>query len=172
MTNVTAAADERAGGKRPPRATLSPHVERAHCGGSEDGMQFRKRTVLVVEDEESISAPLAEALEREGFDPHVAPTAREALAAAGRLDPDVVLLDLMLPDGSGLDVCRELRRTSNVPIIMVTARGDEMDRVVGLDVGADDYVVKPFSARAVIARIRAVLRRTVAAPTAAPAQAV
>ena len=123
-------------------------------------MRFRKRTVLVVEDEQSISAPLAEALEREGFAPTVARTAHDAVELARDVDPDVVLLDLMLPDGSGLDVCRELRRSSRVPIIMLTARGDEADRVVGLELGADDYVTKPFSAREVAARIRAVLRRT------------
>jgi two-component system, OmpR family, response regulator RegX3 len=123
-----------------------------------------KRTVLVVEDEESITTPLTAALEREGFDAAVAPTAAEALELAGRLEPDLVLLDLMLPDGSGLDVCRELRRTSDVPIIVVTARGDEADRVVGLELGADDYVVKPFSARELVARIRAVLRRYEARP--------
>ena len=82
----------------------------------------------------------------------------EALELARRA-PDLVLLDVMLPDGSGFDVCRELRRTSQVPIIMLTARGEEADRVVGLELGADDYVVKPFSAREVVARIRAVLRR-------------
>jgi DNA-binding response OmpR family regulator len=118
-----------------------------------------KRTVLVVEDEESITTPLAAALAREGFDTSVAATAAEALELAGSLKPDLVLLDLMLPDGSGLDVCRELRRTSTVPIIVVTARGDEADRVVGLELGADDYVVKPFSARELVARMRAVLRR-------------
>jgi two-component system, OmpR family, response regulator RegX3 len=116
--------------------------------------------VLVVEDEESITTPLVEALAREGFEAAVAPTAADALQLAGSLEPDLVLLDLMLPDGSGLDVCRELRRTSRVPIIVVTARGDEADRVVGLELGADDYVVKPFSARELVARIRAVLRRT------------
>jgi two-component system response regulator RegX3 len=119
-----------------------------------------KRTVLLVEDEESITTPLTAALAREGFDATVAPTAAEALELARSLEPDVVLLDLMLPDGSGLDVCRELRRTSRVPIIVVTARGDEADRVVGLELGADDYVVKPFSARELVARIRAVLRRS------------
>jgi len=119
-----------------------------------------KRTVLVVEDEESITTPLTAALAREGFDAAVAPTAAAALELARSLEPDLVLLDLMLPDGSGLDVCRELRRTSKVPIIVVTARGDEADRVVGLELGADDYVVKPFSARELVARIRAVLRRT------------
>jgi two-component system, OmpR family, response regulator RegX3 len=129
-----------------------------------------KRTVLLVEDEESITAPLSEALSREGFEPVIAGTAAEALELASSRSPDLVLLDLMLPDGSGLDVCRELRSRSAVPIIMVTARGEEMDRVVGLEVGADDYVVKPFSAREVIARIRAVLRRTAAPPATATAE--
>ena len=125
-----------------------------------------KRTVLLVEDEESITAPLSEALSREGFEPVIAGTAAEALELASSRSPDLVLLDLGLPDGSGLDVCRELRSRSTVPIIMVTARGEETDRIVGLEVGADDYVVKPFSARELVARIRAVLRRTAAAPTA------
>ena len=129
-------------------------------------MATNKRTVLLVEDEESITAPLAEALSREGFDPVVAGTAAEALELAESHSPHLVLLDLMLPDGSGLDVCRELRSRSSVPIIMLTARGEETDRVVGLEVGADDYVVKPFSARELIARVRAVLRRTAAAPAA------
>jgi two-component system, OmpR family, response regulator RegX3 len=127
-----------------------------------------KRTILLVEDEESITAPLAEALEREGFRAEVAHTAADSLDLAGRVSPDLVLLDLMLPDGSGLDVCRQLRSSSRVPIIMLTARGDEADRIVGLELGADDYVVKPFSAREVVARIRAVLRRAAEAPSAAP----
>jgi two-component system response regulator RegX3 len=118
-----------------------------------------RRTILMVEDEESITVPLAEALAREGFDTEVAGTVAEALELAARVDPDLVLLDVMLPDGSGYDVCRELRRDSDVPIIMLTARGEETDRIVGLELGADDYVVKPFSAREVAARIRAVLRR-------------
>jgi two-component system response regulator RegX3 len=125
-----------------------------------------KRTILLVEDEESITAPLAEALEREGFRAEVAHTAADSLDLAGRVSPDLVLLDLMLPDGSGLDVCRQLRTSSRVPIIMLTARGDEADRIVGLELGADDYVVKPFSAREVVARIRAVLRRAADTPTA------
>jgi two-component system, OmpR family, response regulator RegX3 len=123
-------------------------------------MNRPKRTVLLVEDEESITAPLAEALGREGFETKVAGTVAESLELAKRVRPDLVLLDVMLPDGSGYDVCRELRRTSQVPIIMLTARGEEADRIVGLELGADDYVVKPFSAREVVARIRAVLRRT------------
>jgi two-component system response regulator RegX3 len=119
-----------------------------------------RRTILMVEDEQSITVPLSEALAREGFDTEVAGTVAEALELAGRVAPDLVLLDVMLPDGSGYDVCRELRRESRVPIIMLTARGEETDRVVGLELGADDYIVKPFSAREVAARIRAVLRRS------------
>jgi two-component system, OmpR family, response regulator RegX3 len=115
--------------------------------------------ILFVEDEPSISDPFSRALAREGFEPVVARGAREALALAERSSFDLVLLDLALPDGDGRDVARELRRRSNVPIIMLTARGEEVDRVVGLELGADDYVVKPFSAAEVIARMRAVLRR-------------
>ena len=118
-----------------------------------------RRTILIVEDEESITVPLTEALDREGFDTEVAGTVADALELAARIRPDLVLLDVMLPDGSGYDVCRELRRDSSVPIIMLTARGEETDRIVGLELGADDYIVKPFSAREVAARIRAVLRR-------------
>ena len=134
-------------------------------------MQPGRPTVLVVEDQESITTPLAEALERDGFEPQVAGTAAEALELFRRLRPDLVLLDLMLPDGSGFDVCRELRRDSDVPIIMLTARGEEADRVVGLELGADDYVVKPFSAREVVARVRAVLRRAQRSPAPAPEEA-
>jgi two-component system, OmpR family, response regulator RegX3 len=119
----------------------------------------KKRRILLVEDEESITTPLAEALSREGFDTSVADTAAAALQLATDLRPDLVLLDVMLPDGSGFDVARELRRDSRVPIIMLTARGEEADRVAGLELGADDYVVKPFSARELVARVRAVLRR-------------
>jgi two-component system, OmpR family, response regulator RegX3 len=118
------------------------------------------RRILVVEDEESISAPFAEALRRAGFEPIVTRTAAGALELAEEAEPDLVMLDLALPDGDGRDVCRELRRRSDVPIVMLTARGTEMDRVVGLELGADDYVVKPFSSREVISRIRAVLRRS------------
>jgi two-component system, OmpR family, response regulator RegX3 len=127
-------------------------------------MSRPKRTILLVEDERSIREPLAEALRSEGFETSVAGTAAEALELAAQA-PDLILLDVMLPDGSGFDVCRELRASSRVPIIMLTARGEEADRVVGLELGADDYVVKPFSAREVVARIRAVLRRA-AAPDA------
>jgi len=131
-------------------------------------MAHARRTILLVEDEESITTPLAEALERDGFHTEVAHTVADALEGARKLRPDLVLLDLMLPDGSGLDVCRELRAGSSVPIIILSARGEEADRVVGLELGADDYVVKPFSAREIIARVRAVLRRS-AAPAATSA---
>ena len=116
--------------------------------------------ILVVEDEESISQPFAEALRRAGFEAVVTGTAAGALELAASEEPDLVMLDLALPDGDGRDVCRELRRRSDVPIVMLTARGTEMDKIVGLELGADDYVVKPFSAAEVISRIRAVLRRS------------
>jgi two-component system response regulator RegX3 len=115
--------------------------------------------VLLVEDEPSISEPFARALEREGFDAVVARTAAEARDAA-RASPDIILLDLMLPDADGRDLARELRAHSETPIIIVSARGSQIDRVVGLELGADDYVVKPFAVAEVVARIRAVLRRT------------
>jgi two-component system response regulator RegX3 len=112
--------------------------------------------ILIVEDEDAIAVPLAEGLEREGFEVERAANGADALAAA---EPELVLLDLRLPDMDGLDVCRELRARSSVPIIVVTAKGEEVDRVVGLEVGADDYVVKPFGIRELVARIRAVSRR-------------
>jgi len=115
--------------------------------------------ILFVEDEPSIAEPFSRALRRAGFETTTVGTAASALAAAARIDPDLVLLDLTLPDGDGREVCRELRRRRDVPIVMLTARGTETDRVVGLELGADDYVVKPFSGVEVIARIRAVLRR-------------
>jgi two-component system, OmpR family, response regulator RegX3 len=116
-------------------------------------------SVLVVEDEPSIAEPFARALLRGGFRPTVARTGADALRAVRELTPDVVLLDLGLPDADGRDVCRQIRAGSDVPIIVVTARGSVTDRVVGLELGADDYIVKPFAVGEVIARIRAVLRR-------------
>ena len=115
--------------------------------------------VLVVEDDRSIAEPLVDALVREGFEAEAAGTLADARASFGVSRPDLVLLDLMLPDGNGRDLFAEMRSTSDVPVIIVTARGEEVDRVVGLELGADDYVVKPFSARELVARIRAVLRR-------------
>lgn len=113
----------------------------------------------MVEDEETISEPLAESLEREGFAAEVVATLEAARDAYERQAPDLVLLDLMLPDGDGRDLAREIRKGSDVPIIMLTARGEEIDLVLGLELGADDYVVKPFSVRELTARIRAIMRR-------------
>jgi two-component system response regulator RegX3 len=123
-----------------------------------------KPRVLVVEDERAISEPLAEHLAREGFDAEVADTIEAASQAFEARPPDVILLDVMLPDGDGRDLAREIRKTSDVPIVMLTARGEEIDRIVGLELGADDYVVKPFSARELVARIRAIQRRGSSAP--------
>src|SRR4029079_4128234 len=119
-----------------------------------------KKKVLVIEDEQPIAEPLADALRREGFDVQLAGSAAEGLDAFSAYAPDIVLLDVMLPDGDGRDVLRQIRQTSGVPVLMVSARGEEMDRVLGLELGADDYVTKPFSAAELVARIRAVLRRT------------
>ncbi len=128
--------------------------------------------VLLVEDESSIADPFAQALTRNGFTTEIARTAASALEMAEAHEPDVVLLDLTLPDGDGLDLCRELRRLSDVPIIMLTARGTVTDRVLGFELGADDYVVKPFATGEMISRIRAVLRRTRAPVRAAPPSTV
>lgn len=116
-------------------------------------------TVMIVEDEESLADPLAFLLRKEGFEALVVGDGPSALAEFDRVGADIVLLDLMLPGMSGTDVCKQLRQRSNVPVIMVTARDSEIDKVVGLELGADDYVTKPYSARELIARIRAVLRR-------------
>jgi len=115
--------------------------------------------LLVVEDEDSISEPLAYMLRKEGFDVVVATTGPDGLDAFDRDGADLVLLDLMLPGLPGTEVCRQLRTRSAVPVIMLTARDSEVDKVVGLELGADDYVTKPFSHRELVARIRAVLRR-------------
>jgi two-component system response regulator RegX3 len=117
--------------------------------------------VLIVEDEESLADPLAFLLRKEGFDATVVGDGPSALAEFDRVGADIVLLDLMLPGMSGTDVCKHLRSRSGVPVIMVTARDSEIDKVVGLELGADDYVTKPYSPRELVARIRAVLRRGV-----------
>ena len=124
--------------------------------------------VLVVEDEESYSDALAYMLRKEGFEVAIAATGPEALTTFDRAGADIVLLDLMLPGLPGTEVCRRIRQTSNVPVIMVTAKDDEVDKVVGLELGADDYITKPYSPRELVARIRAVLRRGVE-PDLAPA---
>jgi two-component system, OmpR family, response regulator RegX3 len=118
-----------------------------------------KRTILLIEDEEAISEPLAAALGREGFDTVVAATAAKGMELFEQRSPDLVLLDVMLPDGDGRDLLRRIRETSRTHVVMLTARGEETDRVLGLELGADDYVTKPFSAAELAARVRAVLRR-------------
>jgi len=120
--------------------------------------------VLVVEDESTIARPLRRALEREGYAVSLCETGHSALRLSRTWEPDVILLDLLLPDMDGRDVAREIRTRSQVPIIMVTARGEEADRVAGLELGADDYVVKPFSVPELIARMRAISRRAGTAP--------
>ena len=132
-------------------------------------MPRQGRRVVVIEDETSIADPLRSALEREGYRVELAATGNGGLEAVRREPPDIVLLDLMLPDVDGRDVCRAIRADSSVPIIMLTARGLETDRVVGLELGADDYLVKPFGTAELMARMRAVLRRSERAPEAAVA---
>lgn len=121
-------------------------------------------TVLVVEDERSLLEPLVFLLEREGFTVHSAEDGFTAIQQFRAIKPDIVLLDLMLPGLSGTDVCREIRTESTVPIIMVTAKDGEVDKVVGLEIGADDYITKPYSTRELLARMKAVLRRGTVAP--------
>ena len=123
------------------------------------------RSVLVVDDEQTLRETLAEALEQDGLDVVTAADGREALDRFRASEPDLVLLDLMLPHVSGIEVCRILRSESSVPIVMLTAKDSEIDKVVGLEIGADDYVTKPFSLRELMARIRAQLRRVEASET-------
>lgn len=127
-------------------------------------------SVLIVEDEESLAEPLAFLLKKEGFEVFMAQDGPTALDTFASEDIDIILLDLMLPGMSGTEVCRQLRQTSSVPVIMVTARDSEIDKVVGLELGADDYVTKPYFARELIARIRAVLRRGGEIEVEAPAE--
>ncbi len=118
-----------------------------------------ERTVLVVEDEAELAEALRFNLERQGYEPVVVADGRDAVAAVERGGVDVVILDVMLPGLDGFEVCRRVRQFSNVPILMLTARADEVDRVIGLEIGADDYLTKPFSLRELLARVRALLRR-------------
>ena len=120
-----------------------------------------ERRILIVEDEPKIAALLAEYLQAHGaYLTYIVPRGDEALAAFRKVTPDLVLLDLMLPGLDGVEVCKRLRAESTVPIIMVTARVEEIDRLLGLELGADDYICKPFSPREVVARVKTVLRRT------------
>jgi two-component system response regulator RegX3 len=124
-----------------------------------------RQRVLVVEDEPSLAESIAFALEVEGYEVVTAGSGREGIARARELNPALVLLDVMLPESSGLDVCRQIRAESDVPIIMLTARDSEADKVAGLELGADDYVTKPFSMRELVARVRAQIRRSMRAGT-------
>lgn len=126
------------------------------------------QAVLVVEDEAPIAETIVYALQTEGFEPHWVTTGAQALEHIASNPVALVVLDLGLPDMSGFDVCREIRRRSSVPIVFLTARSAEIDRIVGLEIGADDYVAKPFSPRELTARIRAILRRTQATPSSNP----
>lgn len=117
------------------------------------------QSILIVEDEQAIADSIAYALRTDGFAPKHVTLGQRALAAVRADPPALVILDVGLPDMSGFDVCRQLRRFSDVPVIFLTARGDEIDRIVGLEIGADDYVTKPFSPRELVARVRVVLRR-------------
>ncbi|MDO8179646.1 MAG: two-component system response regulator CreB [Undibacterium sp.] len=135
---------------------------------------FMHRSILIVEDEIAIAETLAYALSTDGFTPHhvtLGQSALDLLRSAQSPKPALIVLDVGLPDMSGFDVCRRLRQFSDTPVIFLTARGDEIDRIVGLELGADDYVTKPFSPRELVARIRAVLRRLQAATVVLPAAA-
>ncbi len=116
-------------------------------------------TLLIADDNRQISSVLEEYAKKEGHTPHVAFDGQAALELFYKVHPDVVLLDVMMPKVDGFEVCREIRKSSNVPVIMITARGEDFERIMGLDIGADDYIVKPFSPGEVMARVRAVLRR-------------
>ena len=123
------------------------------------GLQGATRRILVVDDEPSLQKMLTHALEREGFQVYAVGDGEAALEAVGSYEPHLIVLDIMLPKMDGTEVCRRIRAYSDVPIIMLTAKDDEIDRVVGLELGADDYVTKPFAVRELVARVRAIMRR-------------
>ena len=129
----------------------------------------KAQTVLVVEDEASIASFVSLYLKNAGYTVRTAATGTDALAQAGTGDVDLVVLDLMLPDIDGIEVCRRLRKASDMPILMLTARDEDVDKIIGLEVGADDYMTKPFNPRELVARVKSILRR--AAPSAASARA-
>jgi len=124
--------------------------------------------ILLLEDEQAIADTLLYTLRNEGFEVTHVRLARDALAAFGEQAPDLAILDVGVPDGNGFDVCRAIRKTSELPIVFLTARAEEIDRILGLELGADDYVSKPFSPREVCARVRAILRRSAARPAVPP----
>ena len=119
-------------------------------------------TILIADDNKQITSILEEYAKKEGYQPHVAYDGLAAIELFHKLQPDIVLLDVMMPKMDGFAVCREIRQTSNVPVIMITARGEDFEKIMGLDIGADDYIVKPFSPGEVMARVRAILRRITA----------
>ncbi len=118
-----------------------------------------KQTILVVEDEQAIASFVAAYLRKDGFDVQMTASGREALALVGAAPPALVVLDLMLPDLDGMEVCRRIREASTLPVLMLTARDDDLDKIAGLEMGADDYLTKPFNPRELVARVRAILRR-------------
>jgi len=124
-------------------------------------MASRVQTVLVVEDETSIASFVALYLKNAGYRVQTAGTGQEALDAVGRERPDLIVLDLMLPDLDGIEVCRRIRRSADIPILMLTARDEDVDKIIGLEVGADDYLTKPFNPRELVARVKSILRRSV-----------
>lgn len=128
-------------------------------------MSVPAATLLMVEDDPEISRLVSAFMEQEGFEIEVASDAKAMDAVLARMHPDLVILDLMLPGEDGLSICRRLRATGSIPVLMLTAKSDEIDRVVGLEMGADDYLAKPFGSRELLARVRAILRRTQSAPT-------
>lgn len=132
---------------------------------------MKSHHILLLEDEPAIGDTLLYALRSEGFAVEHVTLARAALAAVARRAPDLAILDIGVPDGNGFDVCRAIRKISDLPIVFLTARGEEIDRVLGLELGADDYVTKPFSPREVCARVKAILRRTAGGPTIPPTAA-
>jgi len=118
------------------------------------------KRILIIEDEEQIALLLQDYLNDSGFSAHVHPTGAGAVAAADQFAPDLIILDIMLPEVDGFEICKEIRKRSNTPVMMLTAKVEEVDRLIGLELGADDYICKPFSPREVVARIKAILRRT------------
>ncbi len=133
-------------------------------------MSMPAATLLIVEDDLEISRLVSDFMRREGFEVEVADTANAMDAVLRRLQPDLIILDLMLPGEDGLSICRRLRQSDNIPILILSAKSDEIDRVVGLELGADDYLTKPFGPRELLARVRALLRRAQGAPQRAPSR--
>lgn len=140
-------------------------MHRCRLHGNNMAMEKATSTVLIVEDDADIRSLVADLLGKEGFDVHEAANAAAMDELFARVRPDLLVLDVMLPGEDGLSICRRIRAANSIPILMLTAKGDEIDRVVGLEMGADDYLVKPFGPRELLARVRALLRRASAVPT-------